>query len=174
MLFVETALDGGCHPLDSRMSSAIVLRPVTASQLALWTDHMKTATAFVATVLLAGCTALGDPTEGLDVSAAGTASHMAADGAATAVEGTPKATAAGTSLIPPDLQPAFCQDQVAFMTSTEHQLVVPLERIVAADGSTTIDVTVDKGIEGVKTFKCRLDASGRFIEAMAPTNDAAP
>jgi len=143
---------------------------------------MKIAAAVTfATLLLVGCTASGDPTEGLDVSAAGPASHRpktTVDGGTTANqtadEGIPKTTAAGTSPIPLDLQPEFCQDQVAFMTSTERQHVVPLERVVVADGSTTIDVTVDKGIEGVKTFKCRLDASHRFIEAMAPTNDAAP
>jgi hypothetical protein len=143
---------------------------------------MKIAAAVTfATVLLVGCSTSGDPTEGLDVSAARTATRVpktTVDGGVTANqtanEGIPKPTAVGTSPIRPDLQPAFCQDQVAFMTSTEHQRVVPLERVVAADGSTTIDVTVDKGSEGVKTFKCRLDASGRFIEAMAPTNDAAP
>jgi hypothetical protein len=139
---------------------------------------MKIAAAVTfATVLLVGCSTSGDPTEGLDVSATRVPKTTVDGGGTanqTANEGIPKPTAVGTSPIRPDLQPAFCQDQVAFMTSTEHQLVVPLERIVAADGSTTIDVTVDKGIEGVKTFKCRLDASHRFIEAMAPTNDAAP
>ena len=83
-------------------------------------------------------------------------------------------TAVGTSPIPPNLQVAFCDDQIAFTTGVEREHLTPGERVVAADGSTTIDVTVDKGSEGVKTFKCRLDASGRFIEAMAPTNDAAP
>ena len=83
----------------------------------------------------------------------------------------PKVMAAGTSPISPSLQPVFCQDQVASMYDAELQNVVTHERIVAADGSTTIDVTVDKGNEGVKIFKCRLDASCRFIDVMATTSD---
>jgi hypothetical protein len=139
---------------------------------------MKTAAALAfASALLVGCTASGNPTEGLDVSANRTSPPRPVSPAGVATvdradEGTPKVTAAGATPIPPDLQPAFCQDQVAYMTSTERQHVVPLERVVAADGSTTIDVTVDKGSEGVKTFKCRLDAGNRFIEAMATTSDA--
>ena len=46
-------------------------------------------------------------------------------------------------------------------------VVTKVERVVATDGSTTIDVTVDKGNGDVKTFKCRLDAGNRFIDVMA-------
>jgi len=53
------------------------------------------------------------------------------------------------------------------MYSTEPQYVTARERVVAADGSTTIDVTVDKGNAGVTTFKCRLDASSRFIDVVS-------
>ena len=81
--------------------------------------------------------------------------------------------AAGTSPISPDIQAAFCQDQVAFMQGMDRQDVTPHERVVAADGSTTIDVTFDKGNEGVKIFKCRLDASGRFVDVVATTSDGA-
>ncbi len=56
------------------------------------------------------------------------------------------------------------------MNSTERQYATTRERVVAADGSTTIDVTVDKGNEGVKTFKCRLDASNRFIDVVATSD----
>ena len=59
------------------------------------------------------------------------------------------------------------------MYGAEPQYVTTRERVVAADGSTTIDVTVDKGSEGVKTFKCRLDASNRFIDVIAATSDGA-
>ena len=122
---------------------------------------MKTATALTfAAVVLAGCTASGDtstPRVTAGTSPAGDAS-------------TPQVTAPGTSPISPDKQPAFCQDQVAFMNSTERQYATTRERVVAADGSTTIDVTVDKGNEGVKTFKCRLDASNRFIDVVATSD----
>jgi hypothetical protein len=67
----------------------------------------------------------------------------------------------------------FCQDQVANMYDADPQNVVTNERVVATDGSTTIDVTVDKGNGDVKTFKCRLDASNRFIDVMAMTSDGA-
>jgi hypothetical protein len=82
----------------------------------------------------------------------------------------PKVMAAGTSPISPSLQPVFCQDQVASMYDAELQSVVTHERVVAADGSTTIDVIVDKGSEGIKTFKCRLDANNRFIDVVATTS----
>jgi hypothetical protein len=59
------------------------------------------------------------------------------------------------------------------MNSTEPQYVTTGERLVAADGSTTIDVTIDKGNGGVKIFKCRLDAASRFIDAVATTSDGA-
>jgi hypothetical protein len=85
----------------------------------------------------------------------------------------PTVTAAGTSPISPSKQPMFCQDQVANMYDADPQNVVTNERVVATDGSTTIDVTVDKGNGDVKTFKCRLDASNRFIDVMALTSDGA-
>jgi hypothetical protein len=108
---------------------------------------MKTATALTfAAVVLAGCTALGDTM-------------------------TARVTALGTSPISPGKQAAFCQDQVAFTYSAAPQYVTTGERVVAADGSTTIDVTIDKGTGGAKTFKCRLDASDRFVDVT--TSDGA-
>jgi PBP1b-binding outer membrane lipoprotein LpoB len=109
-----------------------------------------------AALALAGCSATSDTT---------------ATTATTASFDAPKVTAAGTSPISPSKQLVFCQYQVANMYDAEPQNVVTHERVVAADGSTTIDVTVDKGNEGVKTFKCRLDASNRFIDVMATTSD---
>ena len=140
---------------------------------------MKTATALVfAAVVLTGCTASGDTTGTLGVSVAGAASQepvppgdlAAIDGP---VEQEPQGMGAGSSPISPDIQPAFCQDQVAFMQGTERQNATTHERVVAPDGSTTIDVTVDKGSEGLKTFKCRLDASSRFVDVVAATSDEA-
>ena len=59
------------------------------------------------------------------------------------------------------------------MQGTERQYATTRERVVAPDGSTTIDVAVDKGSEGVKTFKCRLDASSRFVDVVPTTSDGA-
>ncbi len=101
-----------------------------------------------AVLALAGCSATSD-TSGTPVTTAPTASFEA-----------PKVMAAGTSPITPSKQPAFCQDQVANMYDAEPHNVVAHGPVVAADGSTTIDVTIG----GARTFKCRLDASNRFIE----------
>ena len=84
----------------------------------------------------------------------------------------PHVTAVGTSPISPGRQPAFCKDQAAYMYGAEPQNVTTRERVVAADGGATIDVTVDKGNEGVKTFKCRFDDGNRFVE-VAATSDGA-
>jgi hypothetical protein len=117
---------------------------------------MKNAIALTSAALaLAGCSATNDTT------------------ATTPSLAPPRVTAAGTSPISPSKQPAFCQDQIAYMHDAQPQNVTTLERLVAADGSTTIDVTVDKANEGVKTFKCRLDASNRFIDVMETTSDGA-
>src|SRR5262245_41677692 len=125
---------------------------------------MKTAAVLALTaVVLAGCAATGAPAGPVP----------AAGGSPTSDSTTPIVTAVGTSPIGPDMQAAFCRDQVAYMYSTELQRVTARERMVAADGSTTIDVIVDKGSEGVRTFKCRLDASNRFVDVIAATSDGA-
>jgi ABC-type Fe3+-hydroxamate transport system substrate-binding protein len=120
---------------------------------------MKTATVLAfAAVLLAGCTSSGDSTA---------PQVAAAEPSPIGDTTTPRVTAVGTNPIKPSKQAAFCQDQVAYMYRAEPQYASTRERVVAADGSTTIDVTIDKGIEGVKTFKCRLDASNRFVDVVA-------
>jgi hypothetical protein len=53
------------------------------------------------------------------------------------------------------------------MYRTDSQYVKARERVVAADGSTTIAVTVNETNEGVNIFNCRLDSSNRFIDVMA-------
>ena len=59
------------------------------------------------------------------------------------------------------------------MYDAQPQNVTTRERVGATDGGATIDVTVDKGNEGVKTFKCRFDDSNRFIDVVAMTSDDA-
>jgi len=85
----------------------------------------------------------------------------------------PRVTAPGTSPISPSMQLAFCQDHVADMHGAKRQNATTGKRVVAADGGTSINVIVDKGSEGVRTFKCRLDASNRFIDVVATTTQAA-
>lgn len=120
-----------------------------------------------AALALAACSTTGDTT-------ATTPSQDAPQVTATAPSfDAPHVTAAGTSPISPSRQPAFCQDQVAYTYNAQPQNVTTRERVVAADGGATIDVTVEKGNEGVKTFKCRFDDSNRFIDVMATTSDGA-
>ena len=61
---------------------------------------------------------------------------------------------------------AFCQGKVAEILETQPQYVKTGSPIVGADGSITIDGTINKGDEGIKTFRCRYDASGRFIDVI--------
>jgi hypothetical protein len=53
------------------------------------------------------------------------------------------------------------------MYDAKPQFATTRERVVAADGSTTIDVTIDKGNGGGNTYKCRLDAGNRFVDVTA-------
>jgi hypothetical protein len=61
---------------------------------------------------------------------------------------------------------AFCQEKVAGILGTQPQYVKTGSPIIGADGSITIDATVNKGDEGIKSFRCRYDASGRFIDVL--------
>lgn len=126
---------------------------------------MKTATGLAfAAVLLAACSTSDDPGTSLGAIAQDATQRPAAAVASDpANEGMPRhATARGTSPIKPQLQAAFCQDQVAFMQGVEPQFATAHDPVVAADGSTTIEVTIAKDNEGITTFQCRLDASNRF------------
>jgi len=136
--------------------------------------QMKTATGFViVVVVLAACTTSDNPEAALGVTAEGAASQRPAAAvgpeSADANEGIPRATATGTSPIKPEIQAAFCQDQVAFMQSVEPQFATAHPPVVAADGSTTIEVTVVKENEGARTFDCRLDAGNRFVGVSTTT-----
>lgn len=79
---------------------------------------------------------------------------------------------AGTgSPITPGNMPAYCRGEVSSMFGTRPTYVKTGSLVKAADGSSSISGTVDKGAEGIKRFKCRFDRSGRFIDVMAMTSD---
>src|SRR5262249_26778387 len=127
--------------------------------------QMKAATglAFVA-VLLAACTTSGNSGTSLGVIAEDAQRPAAAVGSEPADDGkpgAPRATAPRTSPIKPELQAAFCQDQVAFMQGVKPQFATVHDPVVAEDGSTTIEVMVSKD-GGTRAFQCRLDANNRF------------
>ncbi len=126
---------------------------------------MKTATGLAfAAALLAACTTSENPETALAVTAADATSQRppAAVGSEPADDGTTSPLGLGTSPISPDIQAAFCQDQVAFMHGAEPQFATAHDPVVAQDGSTTIEVTIAKDNEEIRTFQCRLDASNRF------------
>ena len=127
---------------------------------------MKNAIALTfAAVALVACSTTSDTTATIPSSDAPRVT------APTASFDAPHVTAVGTSPISPSRQLAFCKDQVGYMYGAEPQNVTTRERVGAADGGATIDVTVNKGNEGVKTFKCRFDDSNRFIDVVAMTSD---
>ena len=121
----------------------------------------------LAMLTLAGCNITSDTTG--TIATAGTTTAATP----TASFDAPRVTAPGTSPISPSKQLAFCQDQVADMYGAKRENAVTGERVVAADGGTTINVTVNKAEEGVKTFSCRLDATNHFIDVVATTTQAA-
>lgn len=85
---------------------------------------------------------------------------------ATALVGSGAPIAAGN-------MPAFCRGEVAGQYATKPAYVKTGTPMKQADGSTVIDGTVDKGSEGVKTFRCRFDSNGAFVDVMATTSDGA-
>lgn len=126
----------------------------------------------LAMISLAACNTTNDQTGATATTETGAARGTIA-AVPTASFDAPRVTSPGTSPISPGIQLAFCQDQVADMFGAKRENAVTGERILASDGGTTIDVTVIKADEGVRTFKCRLDANNRFIEVVAATTEVA-
>lgn len=100
--------------------------------------------------------------------------HTTADvsGASQAAQPTVAASpAARGPVVTPGNMSAFCRGEVSGMFATRPAYVKTDPVARAKDGSTSIDGTVDKGSEGIKQFRCRFDATGRFIDVMALTSD---
>ena len=79
--------------------------------------------------------------------------------------------AASGSPVAPGNRKAYCRGEVSAMYDTKPAYVTTGKLLRARDGTTSVSGTVDKGAEGIKTFKCRFDAKGRFIDVMAMTAD---
>lgn len=73
-------------------------------------------------------------------------------------------------VITPGNRPAYCRGEVSSMYGTKPRYIKTAKPKHGGSG-TTIDGTVDKGGEGMKTFQCRFDNKGRFIDVMALTPD---
>ncbi|ATU91050.1 hypothetical protein [Phyllobacterium zundukense] len=63
-----------------------------------------------------------------------------------------------------DSQAAYCRGEVAGMYGTRPQYVKTMPLVVGADGSVTIDGTVNRGSQGIKKFQCRYSARGALVD----------
>lgn len=73
--------------------------------------------------------------------------------------------------VTPGNRAAYCRGEVSGMYGTRPIYVKTARLVKDKSGATSISGTVDKGSEGIKAFKCRFDARGRFIDVMAMTPD---
>lgn len=66
--------------------------------------------------------------------------------------------------------PAFCRGEASRQYGVRPNYIATA-RVVSGRSGTTIDGSADQGRDGVKRFRCRFDARGRFIDVMALTRD---
>jgi len=78
---------------------------------------------------------------------------------------------ASSAPVAPGNRKAYCRGEVSGMYGTKPTYVTTGKLLKARDGTTSVSGTVDKGTEGIKKFKCRFDAKGRFIDVVAMTPD---
>jgi hypothetical protein len=81
------------------------------------------------------------------------------------------AASAPSALIAPGNRKAYCRGEVSAQYGTRPMYVTTGKLVKGAKGTTSVSGIVDKGSEGIKKFKCRFDAKGRFIDVMALTPD---
>jgi hypothetical protein len=60
----------------------------------------------------------------------------------------------------------YCRGELATRNVTQPDHVRTASPVKEADGSTTVDGTVDKGVEGGDAFRCRFDANGAFVDVV--------
>ena len=84
-----------------------------------------------------------------------------------------KATPAGTGIpsIPPISRRSVSVSLFPVRDPAEY--ITTSAPVTAPDGTITIDGIGDQEADGKKAFRCRFDAQGRFIDALAVTNDGA-
>ncbi len=66
---------------------------------------------------------------------------------------------------------AYCRGEASAQYGVRPAYITTARLIRGRDGSSTIDGTADQGRNGIKRFRCRFDARGRFIDVMALTRD---
>lgn len=73
--------------------------------------------------------------------------------------------------VAPGNRKAYCRGEVAEQYGTRPMYVTTGKLLKGPNGTTSVSGNVDKGSEGIKKFKCRFDARGRFVDVMALTPD---
>jgi hypothetical protein len=91
-------------------------------------------------------------------------------GNAAATAATTPAAAAPASVTRGNM-PAFCRGEASRQYGVKPAYIETDAITAGADGGSSIDGTADKGPDGIKKFRCRFDAAGRFIDVMAMTSD---
>lgn len=77
---------------------------------------------------------------------------------------------AGKPVVPGNMA-AYCRGEASAQYGVRPAYITTARLIRARDGGSTIDGTADQGRNGIKRFRCRFDARGRFIDVMALTRD---
>jgi len=78
---------------------------------------------------------------------------------------------ASSAPVAPGNRKAYCRGEVSGMYGTKPTYVTTGKLVTARDRTTSVSGTVDKATEGIKKFKCRFDAKGRFVDVVAMTPD---
>lgn len=73
--------------------------------------------------------------------------------------------------VAPGNMAAYCRGEASAQYGVRPAYITTARLIRGRDGGSTIDGTADQGRNGIKRFRCRFDARGRFIDVMALTRD---
>lgn len=73
--------------------------------------------------------------------------------------------------ISPGNMSAFCRGEASSQYGVRPQYIRTRRVASAPGGGNMIDGTADQGRQGIKRFRCRFDARGRFIDVMAISRD---
>ncbi|GLK42815.1 hypothetical protein [Novosphingobium sp. NRRL B-2648] len=73
--------------------------------------------------------------------------------------------------VAPGNMAAYCRGEASAQYGVRPAYIATARLIRGRNGGSTIDGTADQGRSGIKRFRCRFDARGRFIDVMALTRD---
>lgn len=73
--------------------------------------------------------------------------------------------------VAPGNMAAYCRGEASAQYGVRPAYISTGRLLDARDGGGTVDGAADQGRNGIKRFRCRFDARGRFIDVMALTRD---